>query len=476
MKQTYLFYDLETSGLNTVFDQILTFACIRTDETFTEVDRNEIKVRLRPDVVPSPGALLVNRLPVNEPGRGVFEYEAALKIHKEVNTPGTVSLGYNTLGFDDEFLRFTFYRNLLDPYSHQYSRGCGRMDIFPMTALYSIFKPELLTWPKKEDGNPTLRLDQLSLENDLLRSGGRSHEAMADVESTLNLAVLLSGEQDIFKYVADFFDKQTDRDRMEAINTKISACGEKYVLGILVSPFMGSAANYLSPAICLGRSRVYSNQHLWLRLDRKDLGEFAGKAEESDWIVVRKRYGDVPFILPWLDRFFERIPAEEKRLARMNLELVEKDSGLLRNLADYHVSFAYPYIPDLDADAALYQEGFFTYREKEESLRFHRAGREEKRALADETASARLRTIAKRIIARNFSPDDIPDSLKLEKECGVSRMPYDETIKGFRDDMKRTLQDAAYELARYKNTDLDEEQSIIADQLKKYLDSAIRTK
>ena len=466
MNRTYLFYDLETSGLNTAFDQILTFAGIRTDETFNEIERNEIKVKLRPDVVPSPGALLVNRLNLRELNQGVCEYDAALRIHEEVNTPGTISLGYNTLGFDDEFLRFTFYRNLLDPYSHQYSRGCGRMDIFPMTALYSIFKPELLSWPKNEDGNPTLRLDQMSSENNLLSEGGRSHEAMADVESTLKLAVLLSGEQDIFQYVAGFFDKQTDRSRIETMETKHRVNGIDYSIGILVSPFMGVAANYLSPAVCLGKSRVYPNQSIWLRLDREDLTGFSKKMGESDPWVVRKRYGDTPFILPWLDRFFAKLPDKAKDLAKRNLDLFTNYSEILENLAEYHIGYAYPYIPDLDSDAALYQDGFFSYREKEECLRFHRCRPEDKKAMAEKMASERIRTIAKRIVLRNFSSGN--------KDAGRGGMPFDETIKGFRNDLKRTLQDASRELETLRNSDLDKEQSMIADQLERYFHSAGR--
>jgi len=352
------------------------------------------------------------------------------------------------------------------------------MDIFPMTALYSIFKPGLLSWPKMQDGTPTLRLDQLSDANNLLHTGGRSHEAMADVECTLNLAVLLSGEEQVFRYVASFFDRQADRMRIEAMDKEFEAGGAQYRLGILVSPLMGSASGYLSQAVCLGRSRVYANQHLWLRLDRERLEGFAENVEESGSCVVRKRYGDVPFILPRLNRFSERLPDEGRRLADANLHLLQKDPKLLEKLAEYHVGFAYPYIPDLDADAALYQEGFFTSREKEEILSFHRAGPEEKRAMADKMTSRRLKTIAKRIVARNLlsAGSSSSDSSEPKPDFWEAKMPLNETIKGFRDDVKRTLHDARVELEQYRNSDLDAQQSRIADRLKRYLDSAIRTK
>ena len=39
MKKTYLFYDIETTGLNKAFDQVLQFAAIRTDRQLNEIER-----------------------------------------------------------------------------------------------------------------------------------------------------------------------------------------------------------------------------------------------------------------------------------------------------------------------------------------------------------------------------------------------------------------------------------------------------
>ena len=56
--KSYLFYDLETTGLSKPFDQVLQFAAIRTDMDLKEKERHTLQVRLRPDVVPSPFALI----------------------------------------------------------------------------------------------------------------------------------------------------------------------------------------------------------------------------------------------------------------------------------------------------------------------------------------------------------------------------------------------------------------------------------
>ena len=45
-QMTYIFYDLETTGTDKNFDQILQFAAILTDDDFRELDRFEVRCRL----------------------------------------------------------------------------------------------------------------------------------------------------------------------------------------------------------------------------------------------------------------------------------------------------------------------------------------------------------------------------------------------------------------------------------------------
>ena len=76
----YVFYDLETTGINPAFDQILQFAAVRTDLDFNEIDRYQYRLELRNDVIPQPGALIVNRLNINTILKGEKEYEAIKKM------------------------------------------------------------------------------------------------------------------------------------------------------------------------------------------------------------------------------------------------------------------------------------------------------------------------------------------------------------------------------------------------------------
>ena len=79
----YLFYDLETSGTNPSFDQILQFAGVKTDLSFNEIERYEFRIKLRNDVIPEPGALIVNRLNIDKIIVG--ESESILSIMKMID-------------------------------------------------------------------------------------------------------------------------------------------------------------------------------------------------------------------------------------------------------------------------------------------------------------------------------------------------------------------------------------------------------
>lgn len=118
---TYTFYDFETTGLSPVFDQVVRGAFTNTSADLDVRSSLEIMLRLSPDVIPSPTALVVNRLPISSLLLGDNEYSFMRKVHGIVNTPGTTTVGYNSLSFDDQFLRFGFWRNLLPTYTHQYA-------------------------------------------------------------------------------------------------------------------------------------------------------------------------------------------------------------------------------------------------------------------------------------------------------------------------------------------------------------------
>lgn len=401
---TFLFYDIETTGFNAAFDQILDFSAIRTDMNLKELERHTCKVRLRPDVIPSPGAVLTHGLSTRDLDTEMCEFEAAEYIHRLVNTPGTISIGFNTLGFDDEFLRFTFYRNLLPPYAHQYANGCYRTDMLPITVIFFLYRNDVLVWPEI-DGKPTLKLEHLKNTNSL--ASGPSHDAMVDVEATLALAQRFSGETEIWKYLLGCFEKRTDTDRAEKLPVYWQGSTGVHRLGLMIGSEYGAERNFQAPVISIGNSVPYSNQSLWLRLDQPELQETTPETIQDNTWVVRKKFGEPGILLPPLERFRHGVSPERWAVAEENRIWLEARNDLFAQIVDYHQQFRYPEVPDVDLDAALYEIGFPSSLTQELCREFHGADLVKKVRLVEEFPDSGTRDMAIRVLGRNY-PGRLP--------------------------------------------------------------------
>lgn len=186
----YVFYDTETTGTETAFDQILQFAAIKTDDEFVELDRFNIRCRLLPHVVPSPGALRVTQVTpamLTDPTLP-SHFEAISQIHaKLLNWSPATFIGYNSIAFDEDLLRQAFFQNLLPTYLTN-TGGNSRADIMRVSHAVHAYSPNSISVPKNEKGRQTFRLDQLAPANGY--NHDQAHEAMADVEATIHMARL----------------------------------------------------------------------------------------------------------------------------------------------------------------------------------------------------------------------------------------------------------------------------------------------
>ena len=77
-------------------------------------------------------------------------------INEQMSQPGTCSLGYNSLRFDDEFTRFGLYRNFFDAYAREWQGGNSRWDLIDLVRTASSIRPEGINWPRNEAGELVL--------------------------------------------------------------------------------------------------------------------------------------------------------------------------------------------------------------------------------------------------------------------------------------------------------------------------------
>ncbi len=189
---SFVFYDTETTGTNTTFDQILQFGAIRTDHELWELDRFEIRCRLLPYVVPSPGAVRVTGVTVEQltdtalPSH--YEMARTIKAKLEQWSPA-VFIGHNSLRFDEPLLRQALYQTLHAPYLTNTNGNC-RADSLRIIQEVNFFEPDILSVPIDKMGQPTFKLDKLAPANGFNHSA--AHDAMGDVEATIHLCRLLT--------------------------------------------------------------------------------------------------------------------------------------------------------------------------------------------------------------------------------------------------------------------------------------------
>ena len=207
-KKMFFFYDLETSGLRPREDRIMQFAGQRTDMELNPVGEPvNVLVKMTDDALPCPSAINVTKITPQDTLRdGMSEAEFCKYVTEEVFVPETVAVGYNTVRFDDEFMRATLWRNFYEPYEWEWKDGRSRWDMLDVVRLTRALRPEGIEWPFREDGAPTNRLELITKLNGV--SHEHAHDALSDVFATIAVAKLIREKQSkLFDYLYKMREK-----------------------------------------------------------------------------------------------------------------------------------------------------------------------------------------------------------------------------------------------------------------------------
>lgn len=194
MSQTFFFYDLETSGLNPRNDRIMQFAGQRTTLELEPIgEPYNILVKLNDDTLPSPDALMVTGItPQQTQADGLTEAEFAKLLMEEVFTEDTISVGFNSIRFDDEFIRTLFWRTFTDPYEWSWRDGRGRWDLLDVVRMTRALRPDGIEWPVV-DGKEVNRLELITKQNGI--DHFKAHDALSDVEALIAVTKLIKEKQ-----------------------------------------------------------------------------------------------------------------------------------------------------------------------------------------------------------------------------------------------------------------------------------------
>lgn len=206
---TFFWHDYETFGIDPQRDRACQFAGIRTDYDFNVIG-DPIMVYCKPadDYLPHPEACLITGItPQLAAEKGVCEAEFTRIIHEQLAQPGTCSLGYNSLRFDDEVTRNLLYRNFYDPYGREWQNNNSRWDLIDVARAARALRPDGIVWPVNAEGIPSFRLEELTQANGIAHEA--AHDALSDVHATIAVARLIRDRQPkLYHYLLEHRSKQ----------------------------------------------------------------------------------------------------------------------------------------------------------------------------------------------------------------------------------------------------------------------------
>jgi exodeoxyribonuclease-1 len=188
-------YDLETFGIDPKKDRIAQFAGLRTDPELNVIS-DPLVMFCKParDMLPSPESCLVTGItPQQALQDGIPEAAFIARVNDEFSRPDTCVCGYNNIRFDDEFVRYSLYRNFFDPYEREWKNGNSRWDIIDMVRLTRALRPDGIEWPWRDDGLPSFRLEDLTVANHIEHA--HAHDALSDIHATIAIAKLIRDKQ-----------------------------------------------------------------------------------------------------------------------------------------------------------------------------------------------------------------------------------------------------------------------------------------
>ncbi len=416
---TLYWHDYETFGIDPRYDRPSQFAGIRTDEDLNIVGESlMIYCKQANDSLPHPQACLVTGITpqeVNE--KGMPEAEFIKLIHDEFSEPNTCGVGYNSLRFDDEFTRFTLYRNFYDAYGREWQNGNSRWDIIDMARLTRALRPEGINWPDREDGKPSFRLEALTAANGIEHEG--AHDALVDVRATIALAKLIKTAQPkLYDFVYQHRQKNTVapllnlRDRTPVIHVSrmypSEYCGTALVVpiaqdptnnnGIIVYDLRHDPSDLIELDADTLRERLFT--------PFKDLPEGINRPALKTLHINK-----CPVVVP--ESTLNAAAAErlqiDKELHYKHLQQLNAAGDLT---AKINAIFTKPdYEANDDPDAGLYSGGFFSANDKRKMELVRTANADALRVMPIPFEDARLPEMLFRYRARNW-----PESLTANEQ------------------------------------------------------------
>lgn len=407
---TFFWHDYETFGIDPQRDRPCQFAGIRTDDDFNIVGEPVmLYCQLVDDYLPHPEACLITGItPQLTLEKGVCEAEFANVINRELAKPGTCSVGYNSIRFDDEVTRNLLYRNFYDPYAREWQNGNSRWDIIDIVRAAKALRPEGIEWPLNADGVASFKLEELTKANGIAHEA--AHDALSDVYATIAMAKLIKQRQPkLFAYLLN------NRHKNAAL--KLLQLGSFTPL-IHVSGRFAARNNSLAVVLPLAQHPTNSNEIIVydLSVAPEPLLELTAEEIQQRLFVASDALPEGVARIPLKTVHINKAPvlapmsvvrsADAERLqldlalCRSNLQRIQAAPSLTEKLAEVFTR-NYRESPS-DPDLMIYSGGFFSNNDKAIMARIRQARPTELPEFDADFDDARLPEMLFRYRARNY--------------------------------------------------------------------------
>lgn len=410
---SFVFYDLETTGLNTRHDQILQFAAIRTDVDLVETERIELGCRLDRHIVPHPEALVLTRRTIDEirdpglPSHYAMMQDVARLI--ESWSPCTL-IGFNSIRFDEEMLRHSLWRTLHNPYLTSWN-GNVRADALTLCRAVAFFSPGAIVVPIGASGQSTFRLGHLCEANGVdLRN---THAAIADAEATLGLCqLIMRNDEESWSRFLQFAAK--------AATAHLIDSGQPFGT-------VRHRGNVPRPAaaVLICASSADGNQRHCLDL-AADLDHLAAVSDDGlrqilagpDSPLFKLRINACPAVCELWDLPIEARDGLDDDTCGTRADRIAEDPRLATRLRTMIEELQKPLEPALHVEDQLYDD--LPLRADDELLRrFHQVEWRDRLAMLDDIKDGRVRRLGRRLLYLE-APDVLPDQLRARFDDEIS--------------------------------------------------------
>ena len=463
-----IFYDFETTGRDPHWDQILQVGATKVSKEFNDIDSFEFRCRLKPGLIPSPFALSVNNTDyVKLIKTECTHYDMLCKLEEKfIKWSPSVFIGYNSINFDEEFLRNSLFRALLDPYLTSKNNN-NRADLLELLRTVDFFFPDTLNIPINNKKKKTFRLDQIGPANSI---NHLAHDAFGDVMATKQLAKL------IFKKKPSFWQSFLEGSNKSLVHKTLSE--EKMVF--LCQTFYGKTTaisgtflfNHPVYKIPVLFDLNYDPQEL-IELNIRDLKEIYTGGQKF-LKLVKSNKG--PILLKknqvegsW---FFNSIDINE---FQKRSEVLEKALSFKQNLASMLLDIAEESQQekelsgsqeDIMAEETLYTGGFPSQKDQKLKQQFRDDNWSNRYNLCQQFSDKRLSYFGLRLIY-----EERPDVLPLSVRNKIERSVVDQ-LTSFNKEKWKTCNDFDKEIEIIENDSITKDKEFVFElrDIRKYFE------